>query len=158
MIEKLKELLEDKKQTINKLREVESSINYLEKEKLYLEENVKKAQELKVLEIRNKLKKLEFKLVTSAKDARLERKYLNKIKELEQKLKEYEPYFYALKRYKQVLPQIDALKAQKEELQSKLELLEKQIKELSRKVRKNGAKVDKPDKEYTTLEDLLEPK
>ncbi len=154
----LKGLIVEKKQLLKRLKEVVTNLGYIEKEIEVLSELAKKAQEYRVDSLMRARRKLEYK-ITSAPHARAERKYLNKLKEIEKKLEEYRPYLEARKRLKILEAQYDALKVEKEELEKQIEELNGKIEQAKKEKRREKRKAagGKPVvEEFTTLESLVE--
>ncbi|NPA22308.1 MAG: V-type ATPase 116kDa subunit family protein [Candidatus Micrarchaeota archaeon] len=155
----IRELVAEKKGILRRLKEIETILTYMTKEMEILEGLAKKAQENNVDALIRARKKLEYKLVTMTPNARAERRYLNKIKELDKKIEENRPYLEARRRLKVLQAQQDALQAEKEELLQKLEEINaqlKKVKEERRREKKKAAPAKPVIDEMTTLESLVE--
>ncbi|MEM4699280.1 MAG: hypothetical protein QXU27_02410 [Candidatus Anstonellales archaeon] len=172
--EELERLMRERKELLHYLREVEENLLYLSKEKEYLQPSVDKFHELKLFDLKKKQKRIEYMLITQSKNAKNEKKYLDKLIDIERKLKEYSPLFEAHARYNIVTKQIETLAKQRDEIKQKLQETDNKIKEqvdrfrssVRKRVRNkedregnNDIPNDEPDqelgKDYISLEELL---
>lgn len=170
--DELERLKEERREVFFHLKEVEENLLYLTKEKEYLQPSVDKFNEMKLYDLKKKQRRLEYLLVTQSKNAKNEKKYLDKLIEIERKLKEYAPLFEARTRYNIVIKQIETLQKQRDELKQKIQELDNKITEqlkvlksqMPRRRRKeNTESKDSAEEEmgeelgknYVSLEDLI---
>lgn len=153
------------------IKEIDENLGYLIKEKSYLEPNVELYKNMRLNELITKKKKIEYQLITEARSVKAEKKYLDKLLNIEKRIKENEYLFEAYKRYNNVIKQIELLTKQKEHLNKKLnELLEKlkeeaeRAKKIKPKKKKEIVKEEQEEaqpnskKDYISLEDLINQK
>lgn len=173
--EELERLMRERKEILHYLKEVEENLLYLNKEKEYLQPSVDKFNELRLFDLKKKHKRIEYMLVTQSKNAKNEKKYLEKLIDIERKLKEYAPLFEAHARYNIVVKQVETLSKQRDEIKLKLQEIDNKIKEYIDKMRSTTGRKrirkrtekdrdeniqdNEPDqelgKDYVSLEDLL---
>ncbi|MCS7122380.1 MAG: hypothetical protein NZ908_00260 [Candidatus Micrarchaeota archaeon] len=170
--EELDRLKDERKEIFFHLKEVEENLGYLIKEKEYLQPSVDKFNEMKLYDLKRKQKRLEYLLVTQSKNAKNEKKYLDKLISIERKLKEYAHLFEARTRYNIVIKQIETLEKQRDELKQKIQELDNKINEHLKALKSNmpkRRKREKPEidvenqetddesigKNYVSLEDLI---
>ncbi len=164
--EELEKIIKEKNELRSYLKQIEENLTYLTKEREYLEPNVQKYKELRLGELMNRRKKIEYLMITQAKSAKAEKKYLEKLVSIERKIKENAPLLEAYRRYSNVIKQIELLTKQKQEMETKIEELDNRINEMIKSMKTNKRPKPKskekqevseqaPKKDYISLEDLL---
>lgn len=163
--EELERMVREKNELRTYLKQIDENLTYLTKEKEYLEPNAQKYKELRLGELINRRKKIEYFMITQAKSAKAEKKYLEKLISIERKIKENTPIFEAYRRYSNVVKQIELLTKQKQEMESKIKELDDKIGEMIKNIKINKKPKPKkkeqevateaPKKDYVSLEDLI---
>ena len=157
----IEQLNTEKKQLIEKITKLMKEHKYTKIEYDALLPLAKKAEEMNIGKLMRTLKKLEFKVATTALTPKREKVYFEKIVQIEKKIKKLRPYLRAVKRVKLLKEDIDRLDKEIKDVESKLKEMRKQIAEkiskkktLRKALRKGVGIYEEPDT-TTSLEDIV---
>lgn len=159
--ERIKQLEEEKKALIEKIKALNSRLRYKTMEHKALLPFVEKTKDVRVDDLIKQLKGLEFKVATQAYTPQMERAIVKKIMELEKELSKHKSVFRARKKLKLVEKDINEIKAETDEIEKKLKAIRKELKEFYKKLRmkkaaeKKGMMYGEKADHMVTLEDVV---
>ncbi len=160
--EEIEALTQEKAQLIETVSKLGKELKYRTIEIKALEPMQEKLKKTNAGELLRQLKKLEFKVQTTALTPKTEKKYYEKIVKIEKELKRLRPYLRANKRLKKLKKEAEELEEKIKEIDVKLKEIRKKLKQLINKKKaiekstKKGIELysDEPD-HMISMEDVV---